>query len=103
MKTFFALVNIPKAQQVGSKVSITTTKKAWVNPLAMAEPQYTTTQAVTEAIANGTFVGSSIVAYDLAKKWQLYLKSLEAKKFFKKGQKGNPNNKAYNHTFQFTH
>lgn len=105
--TFRALVNIPKAQLKGSANKGLATDKPIASKWAIppTKPVYESTEAVTTAIAMGTFQGNSLRAYDLAKTWQEYQRYLAwvANGCPKKAVTGKPldNTLAHNKTFQF--
>ena len=104
MKTFFAMINIPKAQLKGtaSKAlsTINTAKKPELAP--MAKPEYVTTSEVSKAIVDGFIKTDALGHYARAKAWQAHVKALEAKKFFKASTgTAKPNDGKYCHRFQF--
>lgn len=76
---FRALVNIPKEQLKGDGKESAKRIMVGGQPITMERPAYETEAAVTKAIANGTFKGSSQTAYKLAADWQKQLAAAEPK------------------------
>jgi hypothetical protein len=107
-RTFFPIVRQAKRQLTGdapTKFEVAEKKAAnkrkapvWDKPI----PEYKTQAEVTAAIANGTFKGNSIKAYDDAKAYEKYLKLLAQFEAGFKPMAAKPRaNGSYNFTMQF--
>jgi hypothetical protein len=97
MATIFALVNIPKAQLVGTANKSNTNKT--ISTGHLVKPKYETEIEVTRAIVRGELKFGTDLAYAAAREYQRELKKLNAPKFFRRkaGAPNTPSNR-YMHT-----